>query len=149
MTDRGENLLEWACQGNREAIVFVSSFTFVAHLWDDLIDCDTVVDEDRINRAFWTALIEMPANPFYQRHFHNLQPVLRQIVIDWMDANELERNGYHERTLAFVLRSEINGLVAQVAYLIGGYDWMRTVSIETRRALHTETLNEYLTELEE
>lgn len=140
--------LEWALQGNGDAIALCESLAFVAHLWDDVVDRDVALDEDRVNRAFWTALIDVPANPFYQRHQHRLAPVMRQIAVDWMEANQLEREGRHERTIAFTLRSGINGFVVQCAYIVGGFDWMREVSRAVRRQWHTETLDEYIAEQE-
>lgn len=147
MTDRLQ-FLDWALRGNTEAIALCESLAFVAHAWDDIIDRDVDFDEDRINRAFWTALIDVPGNPFYQRHQARLAPVMRQVAVDWMEANHLERQGFHERTIAFTLRSGINGLVVQCALIVGGFDWMLTVSHAVRREWHTEKLADYVAERE-
>lgn len=136
-------LIHWAMRENEDATRFCEQILFVAHLWDDLVDGDEA-GTDRINRAFWTALVDLPGNPFYQRHYAHLAPVIRRAAGDWMDANDLEKGASHDRSLAFVLRDAVHGVIIEAAYLVGGYDWMREVSMVIRRKWHDETLDEYV-----
>jgi hypothetical protein len=68
---------------------------------------------------------------------------------DWRDSVTLEREGDpHGRSLAFVLRDQLTGLVVQCAYLVGGSAWMAEVSAGIRRYFHDETLSAYNLELD-
>jgi len=133
--------------GDPEALAFCESFFFITQIWDDLVDGDKDVDPEDVNRAFWLALVEMPANPFFARHAAQLNTFIGQAACAWFDANTLERGTEHEKTLAFVLRDAVGGLVSLCAYLIGGYDHMRAVSPDVRRLVHDEPLTTYLKEL--
>ena len=79
--------------GNEEAARFVAQLCDVAHTWDDLIDRDTPVSEEAINRCFESALLRIPANPFYQTHFAALSPLLFTGVLGYLTANRMERSG--------------------------------------------------------
>lgn len=138
--------LAWALNNNAEAVSLCEQLVYVSHLWDDLIDGDVAVDAERVNRAMWTAIVDVPANPFYQRHYGQLAPVIRQSIIDWMDATTLERQDQHGQTIAFVLRDGIQSVITTCAYLVGGYDWMREVTAEIRRQGQFEPLSVYLAE---
>jgi hypothetical protein len=131
-------------QGNMDAVKFCDDLFALTQTWDDLVDGDREVSPDAVNRAFWRALVELPQNPFYVRHMHDLRPLLRGFFNDWFDANTLEKGDVHERTLSFVLRDTVGGVASQCAYLVGGYDWMRRVSPDIRRMIHDEGLEDYL-----
>lgn len=144
MDDKLHEFLCWALRDNAEAVALCEQLVYVAHGWDDLIDGDAEVEPHRLNRIFWTALIDMPANGFYQRHYGELAPILRQSIADWLDANTLENAGRHGAQLAFVLRDSFHALAIQCAYLVGGYDWMREVSIAVRARYQDETFDQYM-----
>lgn len=133
---------------DEEALAFCEAFFFITQVWDDLVDQDKAIDPADVNRAFWLALVEMPANPFFARHAAQLNAFLGQAVCAWFDANVLECGTSHEKTLAFVLRDAVGGLISLCAYLLGGYDRMRAVSPHVRRLVHDETLETYLRGLE-
>ncbi|MFW5489148.1 MAG: hypothetical protein ACNI3A_12165 [Desulfovibrio sp.] len=131
-------------RGDMQAVKFCDDLFALTQTWDDLVDGDREVTPETVNRAFWRALVELPQNPFYQRYMRELHPVLRGFFNDWFDANALEDGDVHERTLSFVLRDAIGGIVGQCAYLVGGYEWMRQVSPDIRRMIHDEHLEDYL-----
>lgn len=130
--------------GDEDALAFCEAFFFITQIWDDLVDQDKAIDPADVNRAFWLALVEMPANPFFARHAAQLNAFIGQAACAWFDANVLERGTTHERTVAFVLRDAVGGLISLCAYLVGGYDRMRAVSPHVRRLVHDETLETYL-----
>jgi len=142
-----EFLLE-TLRGNEEAVRLCQLFFRVSQVIDDLIDRDKPVSPEAITGSYWMALVEIPSNGFYLRHFNSLQPIVRQVFIDWMDSSALERQDDHGRNLAFVLRDSPAALVTQCAYLIGGYEWMRKVSTEIRKHIHEDTLDGYKAELD-
>jgi len=63
MTDEGK--LEWF-GGDHHTLNMYRAFIDLLHTWDDLVDKDKPVSEIEINRAFLTALVYLPANPFYR-----------------------------------------------------------------------------------
>lgn len=136
------------CQ-NEAAAAFCEMLFRISQTLDDLIDKDKPVTDAVLIRTFWEALIELPANSFYRQYEPYLRPLMASALQDWRDSACMERSDLrHYKTIAFVLRDQLTGLVTQCAYLIGGYDWMNKVSLSIRDYFHDETLDDYLAELE-
>lgn len=130
------------------AVAFCEQLFRISQVLDDLIDKDKPVSEVTITRAFWLALIELPANPFYRQHEPYLRPLMASALQDWTDATTMERAGdEHGKHLAFVLRDQLTAVVIQCAYLIGGYSWMQGVSEHIRRHFHEDSLTDYMNDL--
>jgi hypothetical protein len=129
--------------GNHEAVRLCQLFARVSQVLDDLIDKDKPVPDEVIVKSYWDCLIEVPSNTFYQQNFGNLQPIVRQVLIDWLDATALEKGGDHEKNIAFVLRSSLESIVIQSALILGGYEWVRKVSLKVREFVFTESLKDY------
>lgn len=143
-----ERLLYW-CKGNQDAADLCAQFLYVCHVWDDLVDHDTPREASHINQAFWMAFVEIPTNKFYRTFFSEIHPVLVDTINQWEIANTLEHSGdEHQRTISFTLRLSILGLICHIAFLVGGYEWVRTIGAEIRMYGQRETLNEYLEELQ-
>jgi len=137
--------LQRVLKGQAAPIHFCESLFRVSQTLDDLVDRDKPVTDDAIYLAFWEALIELPANPFYRQHEPFLRPLMAAALQDWRDSVTLERDGeHHGRTLAFVLRDQLTSLVVQCAGIVGGFDWMQEVGAEVRRYFHDEYLASYL-----
>ncbi len=130
-------------RGNEDAARFIEAVAKVSQVWDDLYDKDRPVADETLNRAFWIAMVDIPSNPFYQRHFEELQPIVRAGIMDWMASNDLEQGSEHDKEVAYVLRDTITGIITHCAYLVGGYNWMKHVNTKVRRALHDEPMGEY------
>jgi hypothetical protein len=126
-----------------EAVRFVQAVFQVSQVLDDLYDRDRPVEKDQVQRVFWTMMVEIPHNRFYQMHIQTLTPVLQTMMLDWMDSCELERQGDHEKNIAFALRDSVGALISHCAYLINGYDWMVKVSPAVRRHIFEESLEDY------
>ena len=135
-------------QGCAEAVEFCEQLFGISQVLDDLIDKDKPVPDEAITRAFWMALIELPANPFYRQHEPYLRPLMASALQDWTDATCMERAGDdHGKHLAFVLRDQLTTVVIQCTYLIGGYGWMQEVSEPIRRHFHEDLLADYMNDL--
>ncbi len=131
-------------KGNIHAVVFCQTIFRVSQVIDDLIDRDKDVDNRTIMNTFWTCIIELPNNPFYRKHFDFLNPLLQSYFNDWMDSYFLETTkSDHHQNIAFGLRASIGNILVQCAFLIGGYHWMREISIEVRDHIFEESLLEY------
>lgn len=129
-----------------DAVRFCIDFVFICHLWDDLIDKDKERTDTDINDAFLAALVEIPGNPFYMRHMHVLRPVILNIILQWEDANTLERGSDHDKQMAWMLRAGMLQIFNVCAYLVGGPAWAREVGPGIRR-MYEETLHDFMEEM--
>lgn len=137
-------LIRWALAGNEDAIEFFDLVSGISQTWDDLIDRDRDVSPDAINGMMWSALVDLPLNPFYARHFSRLSTLMQQTILDWQTANALETADVKDRRVAFILRDSLAGVLVHCAYLIGGYDWAAQVAPAVRRYIHDEDFDAYL-----
>jgi hypothetical protein len=141
--------LQAVLQGNGPAIAFTETLFRISQVLDDLVDRDKPVSDAQIYRAFWEALIDLPGNPFYRQHEIALRPLMASALQDWWDATRLEsESDIHGRTLAFVLRDMLTGVVVQCAGLVGGFEWMQAQSVAIRKHFHEDTFGKYLDDLE-
>jgi hypothetical protein len=116
----------------------------IVQCWDDLIDKDKSVSPETINRTFWTALVELPRNPFYRRHFDVLNPLWITGIQNWHAANTFEAGGSEpELEIAFIIRSCCADFLLQAATCVGGYEWARIVTPAIHRVCHSEGLQGY------
>lgn len=133
-------------KGDRAAVAFCQQLFMVSQVLDDLYDGDDV-SKEQIIKAFWVALIDLNFNPFFKQHRDELIPIMQAAFVDWIDASELETGTEHERNIAFVLRDSIGNIVSHCALLIGGFDWMRSTSMDVRRHIFEDRLEHYKQEL--
>jgi hypothetical protein len=139
---------EWMlyiCRGNEAAADFLYMFFLVCHVWDDLIDKDVERSDDHINHAFWTALVEIPRNPYYRQFASEIQPLIAVSIHEWFAANKLEAG--NRRDISYTLRCSIVSLIHQAAEICGGYEWAIEVGEEIRLKTQSETIREYAAEL--
>ena len=125
------------------AIQFCIDVMFIAHLWDDLIDKDTFRTGEDINEAFRIALIDIPKNPFYLAHIGDLRPVMMNVILQWQDANVLEKGSRQDRAKAFMLKASVLQLFNYCAYLVGGPQWAFEIGPDLRR-LYEESIDDYI-----
>jgi hypothetical protein len=120
----------------------------IAHCWDDLIDKDKPIDPEAINLAFWQALVDLPRNRFYQRHFDLLNPLFMTVIQNWHAANVMEKNGTApDLEIAFIIRSGCVDLLIQAATLVGGYSHAREVTPVLHRIAHSDGLKGFKAKL--
>jgi hypothetical protein len=139
---RDVKLMEWI--GDASAVNFILSFSDLCEVFDDLIDKDKPVTDDDIIRTLFTALVDIPMNPFFAHYRHQLVPVVITGINAWLDANKLERGSDNDKVFAYVLRDWYAELVSFVIYLTRGRHYLRTVSMDVRTFFtHHETLEQY------
>jgi hypothetical protein len=146
--DNEEKFLQWALQGHTAAVMLCQRVFKVSQILDDLIDKDKPVSDEDIYKAFFNAMVSIPLNAFYQQHQVYLVPLFNQYLTDWYDATLMERQGdNHFRNVSFATRSNVGSIIGQCAFLIGGLDWQREVSVRVREHIHEDTLEQYKEEL--
>ena len=131
-------------RGDADAIAFFMGILSVCHFWDDLIDKDVAVSDEVVNSVMWIALIDIPNNPFYQRHRVELSAVMVNAIANWQAANRFERDGdLRQLQIAFIARSDYANVLLQCAYLVGGRDWMLEVTPVVRDQWTPEDFEAY------
>jgi hypothetical protein len=134
--------------GNEDAIAFNLQMCDVLHLWDDLIDKDKAVTADTINRGFQAALVDIPCNPFYRRHFDALNPLVSACILSWHTANRWEaEERLEELRLAYVVRSDYINLFLGSVAIVQGSEYAARVAPEVRAYWHGEGWQGYLINL--
>ena len=137
-----------ALKGNAEAIRFVQALTGVYDVWDDLIDGDPVTPE-QVDRAFFSALVTVPMNPFFLANREVLQPLILTGMLGWWAANELERRpDSRARRVAYVARCDPANVISMCAALVGGMDWARACGPEIELFINSESPEDYMDEME-
>ena len=144
-----ENLvknLSYFLKGNIDAMRLIIDIFDLIHIWDDLVDKDKERTSDEINNAFRIALIDIPLNPFYQRYQGHLIPLIMNCILQWEDANEMEKMGDSDKHQAFMLRASVIQLISYCAFLIGGMEWSRQVGTNIRK-MYIEQLDKFMEEM--
>jgi hypothetical protein len=135
-------------KGNADAIRFVQALTGVYDVWDDLVDGDPVTPE-QVDRAFFSALVMVPTNPFFLANREVLQPLILTGMLGWWAANNLERQpDERARRVAYVTRCDPANVIAMCAALVGGMDWARACGSEIELFINSEAPEDYMDEME-
>lgn len=115
------------------ALAYLQALCYAARLMDDAVDADHgPVD---YHRLFHVLLVELPANPFFQRHRAALIAMHSASLNAWQDADAWLAHPDLRRQHALVFRDYLTELGLLVAYLVGGYDHRRAVSLQVRELL--------------
>lgn len=143
-----ERITAWMLN-DTDAVDFIERWLYVCHLWDDLIDKDTERTSSDINAAFWMLTLDIPENKFYQRHGISLRPVMATHILDWLAANEMERDANNEHLhMAYTLRCNVVSVIGLCATLLGGPAWGWKVQHDARCYGQREPFEKYLADLE-
>lgn len=142
-TQRDVKLREWML-GNEEAMRVCVQTSHIAEVWDDLHDGDREPTEREIAHAFESAMIHLQTNPFYMANHAMLVGLIVLVTNAWHDANEMAESPREvERMMAFQIRNMGIEIAIMCAFLVGGYDHMRAVSLQIRRYFIHETYQEW------
>jgi hypothetical protein len=138
-----EGKLEWF-GGNQDALNMYRAFTFLAHVWDDLVDKDKDVAEDAINQAFLTALVYLPANPFYRSIQNDILPMWLVVVSSFQTANVYERSkDVHGIEIAHGLRYAAGNIIAYAIHICVGAEQAKLHLPEMWKAVFYERFDAY------
>lgn len=131
--DLVDTLVELSSNGNKEAKNYLSLFAYVIRVFDDLIDKDYPVSDAQICRAFFILMAELWMNPFFLRNHRLLIPLHIASVNAFMDSNVwLQDKDELKKMYAHVIKDFVNEILGMVAFLTGGYNHMRNVSLKMR-----------------
>jgi hypothetical protein len=130
-------------QGNHDAVMFCMELLYVYHYWDDQVDGDKRDPEDA-NTVFLILFDKFKRNPFYNHYRNELDVLIMSSILQWLDANELEKKGeLSDLRKAYMLRAFIIQIWGYCAYLLGGIDYYRTINMQD---LYEEDFDRYIGE---
>lgn len=135
--------IEWF-GGNQDALNMYRLLVNLGHIWDDLVDKDTDVCEDKINHAFLTTLVYLPANPFYRRIQDAILPMWLVVVSSYEAANQFEREkDPHGIEIAHGLRYAVGNIIAYAIHVCVGAEQAKAVIPKMWKAVFYERYDEY------
>jgi hypothetical protein len=135
-------VLKQCCKDDEHAFDYLAKICFVSRVFDDQMDKDYSVPDKMLCEAYFILLAGLWDNPFFREHESKLIPLHIASFNSFMDSNKWAKEGDSLRKIyAHVIKDFINELLGVVAYIVGGYDHMRVVSMAVKEA--------FLEELEE
>ena len=142
---RDAKLLHWML-GNEDAVRVCVQTSHIAEVWDDLKDKDREPSDREIAHAFESAMIRLQTNPFYLQNHAMLTAIITLAINAWHDSEDLRQGDTEHLIQAFVLRNMGIEIAVMCAFLVGGYDHMRKVSLEMREFFRHETFEQWSAE---
>lgn len=134
---------------NADALHYIMCLYAITQIWDDLVDGDRQRTSDDINRMLRIALIDLNENAFFIRYRDKLVPLMLSAILQWQDANVLEKSDVVEDLVrAYSLRVSWHQIIAYCCDLIGGPSYSREVGPAVRR-LYDETWEGFQQEMKE
>lgn len=133
--NRNAQLLEWV--GDPEAVRFCLDVSQFCEVFDDFVDADVPVQQGDMALAVFNAMYHIPANHFFHTHRIALLPVMFMCTNAWLDSNELAKGDTSDKALAYTLKGLGVELVMACVGITRGVDYLRTVSVDIRRAFMT------------
>lgn len=135
--------LEWF-GGNQDALLVYQMFVDLAHTWDDLIDKDKEISEEKINNAFLICLVYLQANPFYQQVQRDILPMWISVVSAYKAANKFEKDkDAHGIEIAHMLRYSIGNMVAYFVHVCVGSEKAAEYMPEIWKDIVVERFDDY------
>lgn len=125
-------LIKLCANGNLSAERYLLLVANAARILDDLVDKDYEVSNESIYKLFFMLFVELPADPFYLQYRPLLAGVHILVFNAWIDANAWEKEKGRKKQYAEVIKDYVNELLPLVAYINGGYEFMRKVSLVVR-----------------
>jgi hypothetical protein len=128
--DLEAEMIEHACKGDAAAMDFVHAAWALFHAVDDLIDEQT---ESEFRVKLLVSAMSLYAHPFFVRHAHALNAIIRNCASTYMDSVAWEKSeDADKRAWADVARHCGLELLFAVADICGGWEHRRAVSREWR-----------------
>ena len=138
-----ERKLEWF-GGNTDALNMFYTIVDLAHVWDDLIDRDKPVSDFDINRAFLSALVYLPANPFYNRIQTQVLPLWMTVISAYETANKFENDkDEHGLEIAHNLRYATGHIVVFMSQACLGYKKAQEFMPEIWKTIVDDRIDDY------
>ncbi len=140
---RDERTKEWFLD-HPGPIAFIHAMGAFVELWDDLIDKDKEIPDEEINGTFIRVLLDIACNRWFIENAEYLSPLVVQMISAYFDSEELKDDkDIAKRQVAFHLRNYMLEFYHACAFLVGGYNHLRSVGPEIRRFFAFETFEDW------
>lgn len=124
--------IKLSSNGNTDAWNYLVIISKVARVIDDLVDKPSEVDVEDKYRLAQLLLVDLPSNSFFHTHKTSLLPLHLTSLNAWIDSNDWMKKDKTRKNYALVIRDQLTELVLLVAYLTGGNEYMRKISLKIR-----------------
>jgi len=128
-----DNLLQEVSNGNGEAYAYLVTMSKVFRVWDDLWDQDAEAKKETIDEVFGALSFELSRNSFYMENRAALESFIFLAWNAWKDSEIWKGNPDKIKgTCAWFIRDFCNEIDVLVAWLVGGKNHARKISIKCR-----------------
>lgn len=122
--------------GNRDAQQLLCAWANFCHALDDCVDRDKPVEPSATVRVFLDWTLTVSENPFFQIHGTKLLPLVIASANAFLDAEAWASDeDAQKRRFADAWRSFFSQFTFHVAFIVGGFGHMRSMSDKYRGAL--------------
>lgn len=125
--------------GNEYARQFIAAWHHYCHAIDDVIDGDVSYSTESLLQLLIQAN-QVYSLPFYMQHALVLQPVVASVTNNYADSVAWEKSEQPwKRNIADVIRQCGNDMILTIAWICGGYEHQRKISLKLREiAFHSQ-----------
>jgi hypothetical protein len=128
-----ESFIREAVMNDPYAYDFLCRITEALRVYDNLIDKDKPVTETEIDQVFPDLMFDLSKNKFFRAYRDVLEAQIFVSWNAWKDANEFQKSDNPAKIqCAWFIRNYCNELVPLCAWLIGGRNHARKISIKLR-----------------
>ena len=124
--------MKLCANGNADAWGYLSIIARSARLIDDLVDEPKKWVRDNSYNLAQLLLVDLPNNAFFDANKSALLPLHVTGLNAWIDSNEWMDKDKTRKSYALVIRDQLTALALLVAYITGGNNYMRKISLSVR-----------------
>jgi hypothetical protein len=129
------------CNGNSYAAECLVKIGKLFRIWDDVWDGDKKHEKEEFDSAFADFSFDLGRNQFFRRHRDVLEAHIFLSWNAWKDSNVWRDSGSKMQKLnAWFIRDYCNEIVPLMAWLTGGKDFARKVSLGVREKYLNELI---------
>jgi hypothetical protein len=133
---------------NADALAMYYLFEELAHTWDDLVDKDKLVSEDKINKAFFICLVSLPSNQFYKYIQNAVLPMWVTIISSYQTANKFEKDkDVHGIEISHNLRYAAGHIIAYAVHVCVGPEMAKEIMPDVWKDIVHERFDDYRNEV--
>lgn len=128
-----KQLMIEVAKGDAAAFQWMWDFWCFTHVIDDLVDKDKPVSGEEAAKALAQFVTALSLNHFYVRNVMSLYPLIVSACNRWVDGDLLDKSEKtKDRIHSEVVRCGDVDIFLHVAFLVGGWDHMRNISMKVR-----------------
>ena len=128
-----DTIFEELCMGHQSPREFCHTYLRWCHDMDDFIDGDKKIPTDEIIGTQLQLMYVFTRNEFWQHNQDSLMPLIHNSAMTFLESERLsEDNDIQKRLASQLLKSQYQDIFYYVAYLVGGWEHSKQMSIKYR-----------------